>query len=118
MPKKSTTSNPFAGQWNIVSMTVWEEDIFNEERQAFIEFDNKGRGEFHFGYVHGFMICSPNTRDGAPAVEWTWEGNDEMDEVHGRGWAILKGSELQGMISLHQEESGFVAKKSKRKLRR
>ena len=98
-------------------MTVWEEDFFNEEQQAFIEFDDKGRGEFHFGYVHGVMVCSPSKRDGRPAVEWTWEGNDEMEEVHGRGWAVLKGSELQGMIFLHQEESGIVAKKAQRNLR-
>ena len=34
----------------------------------------------------------------------------------GRGWAVLKGDEIHGMIFFHQsDESGFVAKKSKRK---
>ena len=95
-------------------MTTWDEDYFNEEQQAFIEFKDKGRGEFHFGYVHGDMDYRQTERDGEPAVEWTWEGNDEMDTVQGRGWAVLKGNELHGMIFFHQgEESGFVAKKSK-----
>lgn len=116
MPKKSTTKNPFFGIWNIVSMTVWDEDYFDEEVRAFIEFKDKGRGEFHFGYVHGDMDCRIAERDGEPVVEWTWDGNDEMDEVHGRGWALLKGTELHGMILFHQgEESGFVARKSKQK---
>ena len=116
MPKKTTTQNPFLGVWNIDSMTTWDEDYFNEEVRAFIEFRDKGRGEFHFGYVHGDMDCRQTERDGESAVEWTWEGNDEMDSVQGRGWAVLKGNELHGMIFFHRgDESGFVAKKSKRK---
>ena len=116
MPKTSTKSHPIFGIWNIVSMTTWDEDYFNEEQQAFIEFKDKGRGEFHFGYVHGDMDYRQTERDGEPAVEWTWEGNDEMDAVQGRGWVVLKGKELHGMLFCHQgEESGFVAKRSKRK---
>ena len=70
------------------------------------------RGEFHFGYVHGVMDCRPATRDGQPAVEWTWDGSDEMDPAQGRGWAAVKGDELHGLIAFHQgDESGFVAKR-------
>ncbi len=58
------------------------------------------------------------TRDGEPAVEWSWEGNDEMDPAQGRGWAKLKDGELHGMIFIHQgEESGFTAKRAKGKRR-
>ncbi len=49
-------------------------------------------------------------RDGEPAVEWTWDGNDEMDPAQGRGWAVLEGDELHGMIFFHQgDDSEFVA---------
>lgn len=43
---------------------------------------------------------------------WSWDGNDEMDAAQGRGWAVLKGDELHGMIFFHDgDDSEFVAKK-------
>ena len=46
------------------------------------------------------MDCRLTTRD----------GNDEMDTNQGRGWALLKGDELHGMIFFNQDdESEFVA---------
>src|ERR1700676_4140603 len=35
---------PFEGRWHIVSVDTWDEDYFNEEVQAFIEFEEKGGG--------------------------------------------------------------------------
>jgi hypothetical protein len=106
------SKSPFTGRWRIVSMSVWDEDYINEEEEGFFEFDDKGSGEFHFGYVQGSMDCRLTTRDGEPAVEWTWDGNDEMDAAQGRGWAIVKGDELHGMIFFHGgDDSEFVAKK-------
>src|SRR5690349_10354161 len=94
---KPRPESPFVGRWHIVSMDQWGEDFINAEVQGFIEFDGTS-GEFQFGYVHGDMDCRLTTREGEPAVEWSWEGNDEMDEAKGRGWAVLKGDELHGMI--------------------
>ena len=112
MAKRSNKQNPFLGLWRIVSMDQFEQDYVNAEDQAFIEFDESGGGEFHFGYVHGDMDCRLTTRDGEPAIEWSWEGNDEMDPCTGRGWAVLKADELHGIIFFHQgDESGFVAKR-------
>ncbi len=102
-------------------MSAWDEDYINEEEEGFFEFDDKGSGEFHFGYVHGHMDCKLTAREGEPAVEWTWDGNDEMDAAQGRGWAVVKGEELHGMIFFHQgDDSEFVAtratgKKAKKK---
>jgi hypothetical protein len=109
----------FTGRWRIVSMTAWDVDYFDEEGQAFIEFDDRGTGEFGFGYVHGHMDCRLTTRDDEPAVEWTWDGNDEMDPAQGRGWAVVRGSELHGMIFFHGgDDSGFVARKADTKQRK
>jgi hypothetical protein len=95
-------------------MSQWDEDFINAEVHGFIEFDAQGGGEFQFGYVRGDMGCQLTTRDGEPAVEWTWEGNDEMDPATGRGWAVLKGDELHGMIFFHQgDDSEFVAVRAK-----
>jgi hypothetical protein len=110
---KAKPKSPFTGRWHIVSMTEWAEDYINAEVQGFIEFDAKGSGQFQFGYVRGEMDCRPTTRDGEPALEWTWEGNDENDEAMGRGWAVRKGDELHGMIFFHEgDDSGFVAKRA------
>ena len=94
---------------------TWDEDYFNEEVQAFIEFEANGTGHFQFGYVQGYMDWRPGTRDGQPCVAWTWEGTDgaDMTEITGRGWAKLEGEELHGMIVIHLgDESGFVAKRA------
>jgi hypothetical protein len=102
----------FEGRWHIGSMSMCDEDFINAEEQGYFEFKADRQGEFHFGYVHGVMDCRAATRDGLSAVEWSWEGNDEMDEASGRGWAVLKGDELHGLIAFHQgDESDFVAKR-------
>src|SRR3954468_20601648 len=112
MAKKAKKETPFEGRWRIVSMSAWDEDYIDEEEEGYFEFDPKGGGEFHFGHVHGRMDRRLTTRDGEPAVEWTWDGNDENDPAQGRGWAVLKGDELHGMIFFHQgDDSGFVAKR-------
>jgi hypothetical protein len=111
---KSKQNSPFSGRWRIVSMEQWGQDFVDEEEEGYFEFDDRGSGSFHFGYVHGNMDCDLTTRDGAPAVEWTWDGNDEMDAAHGRGWAVLADDELHGAIFFHHGESSkFVAKKPK-----
>ena len=81
--------NPFEGRWRIVSMSAWEDDFLDEEVEAYIEFNDRGWGKFHFGNVHGQMDCRLTTRDDEPAVEWSWDGNAEMDAAQGRGWAVL-----------------------------
>jgi hypothetical protein len=110
---KPKPPNPFTGRWRIVSMSAWDQDYIDEEEEGFFEFDEKGSGEFHFGYVHGQMDSRLTTREGEPAVEWTWDGNDEMDPAQGRGCAVVQGDELHGMIYFHGgDDSEFVAKKA------
>jgi hypothetical protein len=111
---KRQPESPFVGRWKLL-LPGWDEAYLNAEVEAYIEFAPDGSGEFHFGYVHGGMDCRLTTRDGQPAVEWTWEGNDEMDPAQGRDWAVRKGDELHGMIVFHQgDEAEFVAKRLKR----
>jgi hypothetical protein len=79
-----------------------------------------GTGHFRFGYVQGYMDWRPATRDGEPAVEWSWEGTDGADTtpMTGRGWAKLEDEERHGMIVIHLgDESGFVAKRAKMQMR-
>ena len=97
-------------------MSTWDEDFINEEEEGYFEFDDNGGGQFHFGYVHGQMDCRPTTREGEPAVEWTWDGNDEMDPAQGRGCTKVSGDELLGMIFFHGgDDSEFVATRANEK---
>lgn len=113
MAKRANAPNFFAGRWRIVSMSAWDDEFIDEEEEGYFEFNKKCSGQFHFGYVHGQMDCRQTTREGEPAIEWTWDGNDEMDSAQGRGWAVANGDELHGMIFFHGgEESEFVAKKA------
>jgi hypothetical protein len=104
--------SPFKGRWRIVSMDEW--DVGEEEGPAFVKFGAARMGEFRIGGpTSGNIDYRFAERGGKPAVEWTWEGMDEMDPCTGRGWAVL-GDELHGMIFFHQgDESGFVARRAK-----
>ena len=106
MAKKAAT---VAGKWLITEMELWDSDYLNIEVRAYIHFESEGKGEFQFGLVTGVMDCEQTERDGKPAVEFSWEGRDEMDPVNGRGWAVLKDAKtLKGRIFFHQgDASGF-----------
>jgi len=63
--------------------------------------------------VRGGIDYRDVLRDGKPAVEFSWDGNDEMDPAQGRGWAVLDGERINGMIFFHQgDESDFVAERT------
>jgi hypothetical protein len=110
---KAESVSPFVGRWDIVSMTEWDEDTINEEVQAYIEFEAKGGGHFQFIYVRGTIDYDEGTREGKPAVEFSWQGNDELDEASGRGWAVFEDDELNGVIAFHEgDRSGFEAKRA------
>jgi hypothetical protein len=81
------------------------------EIEGYIRFDPDGGGEFQFGYVHGRMTCEQTKRSGRPAVEWSWEGSDEMEAASGRGWVTLQGDgTLKGKLFFTRgDSSGFTA---------
>ncbi len=113
--KKSKSESPFLGRWRIVSVSQWEDEYLDEEVEAYIEFDDRGSGSFQFGYIQGIIDYSEGLRDGQPAAEFSWEGGDGADgtPLTGRGWAMLKGEGLQGIISIHMgEETDFEAKRT------
>lgn len=106
-------ANPFLGQWRITRMDRWDQDFVDLVEPGFIAFDRTG-GELAFGAVTGELDWKVGKRDGAPIVEWTWVGQDEGDEVSGRGWARLVGDdELVGHLFFHMgDDSGFTARRS------
>lgn len=75
---------------------------------SYILFDKAG-GEFALdcltGSIHG-------SADGT-SVEFQWDGNNEMDEAAGDGWAQLQpNGDLKGEIHLQNgDEIPFIARK-------
>jgi hypothetical protein len=77
----------FSGLYHIIWMEQWEQDFVNMDGQGFVRIDVKGQGEFHFGCCQCSMDWRADKRDGKPGIEFTFDGNDEMTPVTGRGWA-------------------------------
>jgi len=110
MAKKA--KKDFEGRWRITWMDQWDQEYVDEEVEGFIEFEPKGLGSFQFGYVQGQTDYRATTRDGKSAVEFSWEGGDGADgtPLSGRGWAVVEGDQLKGMICIHLgDESEFKA---------
>lgn len=111
--KTSSFLGQIAGRWRITEMELWDIDYLDMEVEAFIEFGSDGSGTFQFGLVRGLTDFRLTQRGDLPAVEWSWEGNDECDPAMGRGWAVLEGNRtITGRIFMHQgDESVFRAEK-------
>ncbi len=100
--------NPFAGRWRIAWMEMWGQDFVDMEVPGHFTFGEDGGGEFQFGLVNGWMDC----RVEGDRVDFSWEGNDEMDEASGRGYARIVPEGISGRILFHQgDESDFRAVK-------
>ena len=95
-------------------MTEWDREFIDVEVPGYIKFANDGLGEFQFGFVHCEIDWRETERDGEPVVEFSFEGNDEMDRTSGRDWAVIEDDTLNGTIYFHRgDESGFQAKRMK-----
>ncbi|AYA23413.1 hypothetical protein C6369_001870 [Rhodococcus rhodochrous] len=97
------------GRWRIVEMELWDQDAIDLIEPGFIEFAGDGTGQFGFIAVRGSMDCRTTERNGNLAVEFSWVGDDEGDEVSGRGWAaLLQDATLEGHLFIHMgDDSGF-----------
>ena len=97
------------GRWRIVAMPDHTDDYPDMMEPAYILFEDHGSGEFAFGCVTGQIFAGGDT----DAVEFSWSGNDEMDEAQGDGWAELQpDGSLTGQICFHGgDEANFAAQR-------
>jgi hypothetical protein len=92
------------GKWRVVEIPDYDMALSG----AYILFGKNG-GAFAFdcltGSIHG-------VREG-DAVEFTWQGNDEMEPASGRGWAELQDDgSLEGEICLDNgDDISFIARR-------
>ena len=88
-------------------MELWDASYLDMMEPAYILFDDKVGGEFAFGCVTGHI----HNRAADKSADFTWKGNDEMDETAGDGCAELQeDGSLKGEIRFHNgDESAFIA---------
>lgn len=101
------------GRWRITEMDSWDQHAVDLVQPGFIEFGSDGMGSMGFIAVQAGLDCRDCERDGRPAVEFSWQGDDEGAEASGRGWAALNpDGTLEGYLYIHMgDESGFRAER-------
>ena len=99
------------GRWRIVDMDTWDRDAIDLAGPGFIEFTDDATGQFGFIAVQGWMDWRTTERDGRTRVEFSWDGDDEGDQVSGRGWAVVNDDRtLDGHVFINMgDDSGFRA---------
>jgi hypothetical protein len=92
-------------------MEAWDRHAIDLVEPGFIEFSDEGTGQFGFIAVRGWMDCRTTEFDGHAAVEFSWDGDDEGDQVSGRGVAVrVEDATIEGHIFIHLgEDSRFRA---------
>mgnify|MGYP000847101642 CR=1 FL=1 len=101
---------PFVGKWIIVEMEEWDQEYVDMEVPGHFTFRKDGTGHFQFGLVRGEMDCRVENAAGKARIEFSWEGNAEMDPALGRGWVWIEREELHGRIFFHMgDDSAFRA---------
>ncbi|MBI4482800.1 MAG: hypothetical protein HY652_07915 [Acidobacteria bacterium] len=102
------------GRWRIVETELWDQEALNLVAPAHITFGRNGLGEMELIAIGASIDYRVTERGGAPIVEFSWSGFDEMDPTTGRAWATIEGDTLRGKLFIHQgDESGFIAKRER-----
>lgn len=99
------------GRWRIEAMELWDRDAVDLVGPGFIDIAGDGVGQLSFIAVAGSIDCRLATDEGADAVEFSWEGEDDGSPVSGRGSASLAADgQLRGRIFFHLgDDSWFTA---------
>jgi hypothetical protein len=66
-------------------MEQWDQDFIDLVVPGYMTFRKDHRGEFQFGAVHGRIDYRIEPYQETERLEFSWEGEDEMDPVSGRG---------------------------------
>lgn len=102
----------FVGEWRITATELWDLEDLDLVTQATLSFEGNGGGQFTLIAIEARLDYRVVTRDGRPGIEFSFHGFHEGDGVMGRGWAVLKGDDLEGRLFFHQgDESSFLARR-------
>ena len=105
----------YAGTWRITEMDEWDNEYINMEAKAYIQIDKKGQGNFQFALVMGSIDGELEEFGEEKRFAFTWEGNEEYDQVSGSGWLkLVKKNELIGRIKFHNGDNSLFKARRKR----
>lgn len=93
------------GTWRIVSSPDFDDDYLRMEVEPYVELTQSGShvsGSYHVGLQQGDI----NGRiEGESRVSFSFEGMDEMDEVHGRGELRIERAQAHFVLAYHQGDT-------------
>jgi hypothetical protein len=119
MATAGTANDALLGTWRIVATELWDLDDLDLMEPAHLTLKRNGHGSLGLLAIEAILDYRVVQREGLPAIEFSFEGSDEGDQISGRGWAILEGEQLRGRIFIHHgDDSGFTAARKKTSARR
>jgi hypothetical protein len=93
------------GRWRIVEADMWDRDYLDLVGPAMMTIDDEGRGEIAFGALR----ASLHIEYGRDSIGFTWEGSDELDQVHGDGSAeLLNDGSIEIEFAIHNRDEAVL----------
>jgi hypothetical protein len=109
---RMASGNVFLGDWRIIETELWDIEDLDLVTAATISLNSNHEGRLAFIAVEAQLDYRVVLRGGLPAIEFSFQGFDEGDEVMGRGWAVLESERLSGRLFFHQgDDSAFIAER-------
>ena len=90
------------GTWRIESSPDFDDDYLRMEVEPYVELTQSGNrvsGSYHVGLQQGDI---DGRIEGEGRVGFSFEGMDELEEVHGRGELRIEGSQARFVLAYHQ----------------
>ncbi len=99
----------YVGKWRITETSTWGNEYLDEPEEACVEF-TKDSGTMIFGYIHIEMDVVKEEIGGTEILGYSFDGNDEDDEVYGWGWfhQTQNKDEMEGKIYFRYGESSEI----------
>lgn len=93
------------GTWRIVSSPDFDDDYLRMEVEPYVELTQSGNrvsGSYHVGLQQGDI---DGHLEGEGRVSFSFEGMDELDEVHGRAELRIEGAQARFVLVYHQSDT-------------
>ena len=109
--KQSPRKTDISGKWRVAELPDLADDYLGLSPDPHVMLELRGRGEIDGAYEFGAQSGTIDGRlerltDGRVRLSFTFEGNDELDPVHGYGEAVLADENtLDGYMRYHQGDT-------------
>jgi len=112
MKKNAKSRNKYIGKWELLDSDVWSKDWIDLSCVGFIEFTNKGDGQFQLGALRAWLEYVVENHGEHERAEFCWVGVCEGDDHSGRGWVETDGIHMTGHLYIYGgDNSKFSAEK-------